>query len=134
MHNDLKTDLWLFEISKFRINRGLSETRFPQGKFCQCSGHTVALVKFISWDCQPTSVPTSQRYREQVLSCRRQRCGGGLKKLIREPKRSCGSRKDPVETGSHDWMVCKRLPSCVFLQQRLATSMEKEVCPCLKWK
>ena len=33
---------------------------FPRGKICQCSRHTVALVKFISWDWQLASVPTSQ--------------------------------------------------------------------------
>jgi len=29
---------------------------FPRGKICQCSRHTVALVKFISWDWQLTSI------------------------------------------------------------------------------
>lgn len=33
MHNDSKTDLGLFEISKFRINRNLLET-CSLGKFC----------------------------------------------------------------------------------------------------
>ena len=67
-----------------------------------------------------------------MLSCSEQPCGGDLNKLIRY----YGSKKGPVEIGSHDWRVCKRLPSYVliFLQQHFATGMEKEVFPSLKWK
>ena len=55
-----------------------------------------------------------------------------MNKLIRY----YGSKKGPVEIGSYDWRVCKRLPSYVliFLQQHFATGMEKEVFPSFKWK
>lgn len=58
-----------------------------------------------------------------MLSCSEQPCGGDLNKLIRY----YGSKKGPVEIGSHDWRLCKRPPSYVliFLQQHFATGIEK---------
>lgn len=61
----------------------------------------------------------------KLLSCSEQPCGGDLNKLIRY----YGSKKGPVEIGSHDWRgYVKAAQLCINIsQQHFATGMEKEV-------